>query len=1343
MNKVFNKIALAFTGLAMAIGVGVGIYNNNNNGVEPVKAGVATRYILNASGTSIQGSTATAIATSTTYNSYVDSTNGWAITLGNKQSNALWLGSNDNQKSKMTLASTGAGGGSISGHAAIASTIGVQTTATYYAAIIQTSGSISNVDKVTLKYSTPGGTAPSEAWVLYSTNSGTTWTIFQKVTSLSTSGTDFIHNNVASARYAFVIHSTGYCQFKSPILYFYGTDPDTQTISGSTSGTVGTGVTLTTNATSSTSWTITANTCGATLSQNTGQSIIVNATSAGSVSLTATCDGYTEATHTITFTSAAAESISVTGTSSMYVGDASISLTATPTNFSPSSYTWNSTNTGVATISGTGSTGTVSAVAKGTTQITASAQGTNGTVVSNSFTLTVKQFSIALSTASVSMKASKSTTVTVIPTDANGTVVITATSNNTSVATTSVSGTTITINSGSEGGVSTTITVSAKDNNGASGYHTAANKTINVEVNAGYIVGNKITALPTADKFVFLGNAGKTNWVGSTGSTLSTETDDANAALFIFSTTGTLRYYNEDTEQAGNYIYNTNTTSTTVSMNASSVAWASGLSDDTYPGLLQLSGGRFLIFSGGIKAFAAVNKTDANAPSFIYAYEAIASTPTVTLNDDNVSGMKGNSDSSLTMTISNFTASGLNITYKDSGESSFSASSDVASVSCGYTTGSNTVSVDFVGVGSTTVKLSVTRSAGDPIEKTFTVTVTQKPASMEIVHGEIVGGHLEVQSNNGQEHYKQVTFAGKDTDGNAYTITSGDVTPSIQSGNDHITVSGGRIYGVTAGTAVVRYTLNVLTSIYAELIIDVRDDYKTTVNTITVINGAEVSQGETLKVADHISTKTANTHFGSTMAIADSELLFSWTNDRSAGVIYSSFVFDVTDSTLEPDETETRDIYVFATFDENYAGTSFTAVIEVADRPVTGLKVDGVEKSNNDTITLTLPRNSTYNFNEHVTVNPVNATESHEVIYTLTTGSTYVSLTNGVMTIGSKNGTSVATITAKPQAKQDFVITFSLTITREAMEITADIPYTFTKVTSTSNLADGEYAIVYENGASSYAFDGATFEDAADNFVAASIEDGVLEATSALVAATVWITDTDDGYTIQSHDKTKYITGKQSNNNGCTIGTTATYNTITFGTESDKTVALIKDTSNNVMRMNPNSGNPWFRFYKSSTYTAQGAVQLYKLSGGVKAITVTDGCFNAINDAMSLNGGSYDLSLCDASGNTFDTQKWSDLAATFTSSIISENELAYARANREGNEVEQFLAAYDFVVWKYGDSYDFLGRVASGKIVRMKPFNILSNLTENGSSFLIITLTTIISITTVCGYFFLRKRKEQ
>lgn len=176
--------------------------------------------------------TATPVGTSTSYSAYTNiscannlasygtypSTASWSTTCGSKQSNtSFWLGSNSKQQAKMTL-----GNGSVTGASAIATALGVTTSATYYSALI-CSTNFANISKVVMTRTTPGGTAPSNVYLLYSTDNGITYTLADTKSDGATV-TFTIANPVASARYAIVIKCSGYCQYKDPIITFHTTD---------------------------------------------------------------------------------------------------------------------------------------------------------------------------------------------------------------------------------------------------------------------------------------------------------------------------------------------------------------------------------------------------------------------------------------------------------------------------------------------------------------------------------------------------------------------------------------------------------------------------------------------------------------------------------------------------------------------------------------------------------------------------------------------------------------------------------------------------------------------------------------------------------------------------------------------------------------------------------------------------------------------------------------------------------------------------------------------------------------------------------------------------------------
>ena len=166
----------------------------------------------------------------------------------------------------------------------------------------------------------------------------------------------------------------------------------------------------------------------------------------------------------------------------------------------------------------------------------------------------------------------------------------------------------------------------------------------------------------------------------------------------------------------------------------------------------------------------------------------------------------------------------------------------------------------------------------------------------------------------------------------------------------------------------------------------------------------------------------------------------------------------------------------------------------------------------------------------------------------------------------------------------------------------------YVKVTSTASLTSGQYLIVYEEG--SVVFDGSrTTLDAAGNTRSVSISDNTIAATTTI-----------NGYafTYDATSKTLksasgYYIGQTSDANGLVSSTSTTYtNTITIDGNGN---ANIVGSGGAYLRYN--SSNNRFRYYKSSTYTEQNAIQLYKFVEGVKA----DPIFNGLAD-VSVDWGS-------------------------------------------------------------------------------------------------------------------------
>ena len=145
----------------------------------------------------------------------------------------------------------------------------------------------------------------------------------------------------------------------------------------------------------------------------------------------------------------------------------------------------------------------------------------------------------------------------------------------------------------------------------------------------------------------------------------------------------------------------------------------------------------------------------------------------------------------------------------------------------------------------------------------------------------------------------------------------------------------------------------------------------------------------------------------------------------------------------------------------------------------------------------------------------------------------------------------------------------------------------YKKVTATSDITDGKYLIVYEEG--SLAFNGGLETlDAASNTIAVEIANDRIAATDETNAAAFTIAAT--AGTIKSANGL-YI-GQASDANGLTAKAEALENAISIDEEGN---AVILASGGAYLRYNATSGQDRFRYFKSSTYTNQKAIALYKL----------------------------------------------------------------------------------------------------------------------------------------------------
>ena len=146
----------------------------------------------------------------------------------------------------------------------------------------------------------------------------------------------------------------------------------------------------------------------------------------------------------------------------------------------------------------------------------------------------------------------------------------------------------------------------------------------------------------------------------------------------------------------------------------------------------------------------------------------------------------------------------------------------------------------------------------------------------------------------------------------------------------------------------------------------------------------------------------------------------------------------------------------------------------------------------------------------------------------------------------------------------------------------------YVKVTSAPSDWSGEYLIVYKDGGKAFN-GGLTSLDATSNNIDVTISEDKIVSNSPTDAAAFTIDHSGNDYTIRS--ASGYYIGQTSNENGLKSSPTTAYaNSISLSSDGVNIVS----SGGAYLRYNATSGQERFRYFKSSTYTSQQAIQLYK-----------------------------------------------------------------------------------------------------------------------------------------------------
>lgn len=193
----------------------------------------------------------------------------------------------------------------------------------------------------------------------------------------------------------------------------------------------------------------------------------------------------------------------------------------------------------------------------------------------------------------------------------------------------------------------------------------------------------------------------------------------------------------------------------------------------------------------------------------------------------------------------------------------------------------------------------------------------------------------------------------------------------------------------------------------------------------------------------------------------------------------------------------------------------------------------------------------------------------------------------------------VVTVTATANENETAIEgTITITVTDSTNTLTADVAVSqaakgtstpkYVKVTSAPTDWSGTYLIVYEaSETEGRIFTGVVGDH---NNLQATIDNGTIDVTNEIKALEIEIAHMTGGYSLKC--PSGYMYGTSDTNVVSFNTTTAQLNTIEYNT-TDKCTKITSNTS--VFRFNSNAQQMRFRYFKSTSYTSQSKVQLYKL----------------------------------------------------------------------------------------------------------------------------------------------------
>lgn len=411
---------------------------------------------------------------------------------------------------------------------------------------------------------------------------------------------------------------------------------------------------------------------------------------------------------------------------------------------------------------------------------------------------------------------------------------------------------------------------------------------------------------------------------------------------------------------------------------------------------------------------------------------------------------------------------------------------------------------------------------------------------------------------------------------------------------------------------------------------------------------------------------------------------------------------------------DSADEYIFFRIDATSKGAKYFTKIVVGYEKVTSVDPTGIALNDSTAISM-----DTYGYGARkltATVSPFNANDT--TVTWGTSNANVVTVDNGELTaVGVGTATVFATTAnyVSDAATPNLKASVSVTVTQAAYQKATFAP------TSKSALAQSDDYLVSGS---------------------ASVETTGMYNTDKDLPAIQVTKDKSATFTISGYAGMQIIGIDLVMSSNADAGTGSM--SMTIG--SDEVLAIATTAFSNEGWNGEFSASP-VALYRDITDTTVGDGEdiVFTFNGVVNSLYVHKISIRYVGNALTEWASKFLSDFeCDATGATAPSvDKWDELGIEFLDIATDlQNFAKAAEANENGSVIEQAMARYDYVVAKYGSTtYDnYIGRT----VTPLQNARILNNMLGSSSNIgAILIIISLLGVTTIGGYYLLRKRKEE